>query len=397
MEAYLLDWLNLLLRWLHLIVAIAWIGASFYFIWLDNHLEAPAREEDVMRGVGGELWAVHGGGFYRAEKFRARPPALPERLHWFKWEAYWTWFSGFALLVLIYYVGAELNLVDRSVADISRATAIGIGLATLLGGWLIYDALCKSPMARNDRALSVVLFLLLCLAAWGLTQVFSGRGAYMHFGALLGTIMVANVAMVIIPGHKAMVEAAAAGRDPDPRFGAAGKQRSVHNTYFTLPVVFIMVSGHYAFTYGHRYNWILLILLLAAGALIRVWFVDRHRGAQAWTTLVLAAALLGAVAWIALPRGASTQVVDDWGRVRDVVAKRCASCHSAQPTQPGIMVAPKGIVLETEAQSRAAAALIVQQSVATRVMPPGNITAMTEEERALLGAWAATVTRDPSR
>ena len=393
MEGYVLEWLNLLLRWLHLIVGIAWIGASFYFIWLDDHLETPQRLEDVARGVGGELWAVHGGGFYRAEKFKARPPAMPERLHWFKWEAYWTWISGFALLVLVYYVGADLALIDRSVADIGRGTATAIGLATLIGGWLVYDALCRSPLARSDHALTAALFVLLCLAAWGLTQLFSGRGAYMHFGALLGTIMVANVAMVIIPGHKAMVEAAAAGRDPDPRHGLAGKQRSVHNTYFTLPVVFIMMSTHYAFTYGHRYNWVLLILLLAAGALIRVWFVARHRGTHSWWTLAAAMALLGAVAWIALPVGLSQQPVADWPRVRAIVARRCAVCHSERPTQAGIATAPKGLMLDTEAQARAAAVLIVRQTFATRVMPPGNLTAMTEEERATLGAWATGVAR----
>lgn len=397
MEAYVLEWLNLLLRWLHLIVGIAWIGASFYFIWLDDHLETPLRAEDVARGVGGELWAVHGGGFYRAEKFKARPPAMPDRLHWFKWEAYWTWMSGFALLALVYYVGAELALIDRSVADISRSMAIAIGFATLIGGWIVYDLLCRSPLARNDAALTAVLFLLLCLAAFGLTHIFSGRGAYMHFGALLGTIMVANVAMVIIPGHKAMVAAAAAGRAPDPRHGLAGKQRSVHNTYFTLPVVFIMMSGHYAFTYGHRYNWVLLILLLAAGALIRVWFVARHRGTQSWLTLAIAAGLLAAVAWMALPRELSIAPVAEWSRVNRIVAQRCAVCHSERPTQAGIAAAPKGLLLDTEPQARAAAALIVQQSLVTRVMPPGNLTAMTEEERALLGAWATHAARTQQR
>ena len=397
MEAYALEWLNLLLRWLHLVVGIAWIGASFYFIWLDNHLEAPPRAEDVARGVGGELWAVHGGGFYRAEKFAARPPAMPDRLHWFKWEAYWTWISGFALLVLVYYVGAELTLIDRSIADIGRWTATAIGLAFVIGGWIFYDGLCRSPLAKSDAALTAVLFLLLCVTAWGLTQLFSGRGAYMHFGALLGTIMVANVAMVIIPGHRAMVAAAAAGRDPDPRHALAGKQRSVHNTYFTLPVVFIMVSGHYAFTYGHRYSWVLLILLLAAGALIRVWFVARHRGQQSWLTLAVAAGLLGVAAWIALPRELSMEPVSDWSRVNRIVAQRCTVCHSEQPTQPGIAIAPKGLLLDTEAQARGATALIVQQSFATRVLPPGNLTAMTGEDRKLLGAWATGAARAAGR
>jgi uncharacterized membrane protein len=393
MGAYALEWLNLLVRWLHLIVGIAWIGASFYFVWLDNHLEAPTREADLKRDVSGELWAVHGGGFYHAEKFRARPPSMPANLHWFKWEAYWTWISGFALLVIVYYAGADLHLIDRSVADLSRTAAISIGVGVIAGGWLVYDVLCKSPLARNDKALSALLFILLCIAAWGLTRVFGGRGAYMHFGALLGTIMVANVAMVIIPAHKAMVRAATQGSDPDPQYGIAGKQRSVHNTYFTLPVLFVMMSSHYAFTYGHRYNWALLIALSLAGALIRVWFVDRHKGKQSPLTLLAAGVLLAMVAWAGMPatQSNSGNTANDFTRVREVVSLRCAACHAAQPTQPGIAVAPKGILLDSDAQIRAQAALIVQQSVTTKVMPPGNLTHMTDDERALIARWAASV------
>ena len=392
MEAYALDWLNLLVRWLHLIVGIAWIGASFYFVWLDNHLEPPKNEADAKRGVGGELWAVHGGGFYRAEKFRSRPSAMPENLHWFKWEAYWTWISGFALLVIVYYVGADLNLIDRNIADLSRAAAIGAGIATIAGGWIFYDLLCKSPLARNERTLSAILFVALCFAAWGLTQIFSGRGAYMHFGALLGTIMVANVAMVIIPAHREMVRAAEQGRDPDPRFAIAGKQRSVHNTYFTLPVLFVMMSGHYAFTFGHRYNWLLLIVLSVAGALIRVWFVDRHHGRQSAWTLVAAGVLLSIVIGAGVPTRPSvtTGAPDEFPRVRETMALRCAGCHAASPTLLGLTASPKGILLETDQQIRAQAALIAQQSAATRVMPPGNLTNMTDDERKLIARWAAS-------
>ena len=389
MEPYILEWLNLLLRWLHIITGIAWIGASFYFIWLDNSLEAPTKEGDLQCGVGGELWAVHGGGFYHAEKFRSRPPSIPERLHWFKWEAYWTWLSGFALLIVMYYVSADLHLIDKSVADLSKAAAIAIGVAFIAGGWIIYDLLCKSPLARNNNVLSGVLFVLLCVAAWGLTQIFGGRGAYMHFGAMLGTIMVANVAMVIMPSQRAMVRAAEAGQDPDPRFGIAGKQRSVHNTYFTLPVLFVMMSNHYAFTYGHRYNWALLIALSIAGALIRVWFVDRHKGKQSALTLVAAALLLAAVFWAAMPRSPVASNAVDFKQVQTVIQARCQSCHAQTPTQAGIPSAPKGVLLETEAQIRAQAALIAQQSVTTRVMPPGNLTGMTEDERALIASWAA--------
>jgi uncharacterized membrane protein len=392
-DAFVLDWLNLLIRWLHLITGIAWIGASFYFIWLDNHLESPQRDEDRARGVGGELWAVHGGGFYRAEKFKARPPAMPEHLHWFKWEAYWTWISGFLLLVVVYYIGAELTLIDPAVSKLGRGTAIAIGIGSIVGGWVVYDLLCRSPLARNDGLLTGCLFVLLCAAAYALTQVFSGRGAYMHFGAILGTIMVANVAMVIIPGHKAMVKAAAAGVDPDPRHGIAGKQRSVHNTYFTLPVVFVMMSNHYAFTYAHRYNWVLLILMSVAGALIRVWFVDRHRGKQSWWTLLSAVVMLASIAWVAVPPRASPAGSSDVDQVRAIIAQRCAGCHSEVPTQPAIASPPKGIAFDTITQIRAAAPAILQQSVLTPAMPPGNLTGMSEEERAVLGRWATEAMR----
>jgi uncharacterized membrane protein len=391
MEAYALEWLNLLLRWLHLIVGIAWIGASFYFVWLDNHLEAPKQQSDIDRGIGGDLWAVHGGGFYHAEKFRSRPPAIPEHLHWFKWEAYWTWISGFALLILIYYVGADLHLIDRSVAELSRGAAIAIGLAFIAGGWIVYDLLCRSPLARSERTVSLIMFILLCVAAWGLTKVFGGRGAYIHFGAMLGTIMVANVAMVIMPSQRAMVQAAAEGRDPDPRYGIAGKQRSVHNTYFTLPVLFVMLSSHYAFTYGHRYNWVLLIAISVAGALIRVWFVDRHNGKQSPLTLAGAGVMLALVVWAGMPapRNTPAGATVDFTRVQAIVNTRCVSCHADKPSQAGIAAAPKGVMLETAAQIRAQAALIVQQAVTTRVMPPGNMTGMTDDERALIARWAA--------
>ena len=393
MEAYALEWLNLLVRWLHLITGIAWIGASFYFVWLDNHLEPPKRQSDIERDVGGELWAVHGGGFYHAEKFRARPPAMPARLHWFKWEAYWTWISGFALLVIVYYASADLYLIDRNVADLSRASAIAIGIGSIAGGWIVYDLLCKSPLARNERALTTVLFALICFAAWGLAQVFGGRGAYMHFGAMLGTSMVANVAMIIIPAHKEMVRAAERGQDPDPRFGLAGKQRSVHNTYFTLPVLFVMMSSHYAFTFGHRYNWALLIAMTVAGALIRVWFVDRHKDRQSPLTLIASAALLAIVIWAGMPatQQSSGGSVPDFARARQVLTQRCMSCHAAHPKQPGIAAAPKGVVFDTDVRIQAQAALILQQTVTTRVMPPGNLTGMTEDERALIARWAASV------
>jgi len=387
MQAYLLDWLNLLLRWAHLVVGIAWIGASLYFIWLDNSLEDPKRAEDRERGVAGELWAVHGGGFYHAQKYRLAPPTLPERLHWFKWEAYWTWITGFALLVLIYYVNAETYLVDPAVMALTKAQAIGIGLGSLIAGLAVYEGLCRSPLGRNNAALAALLLALLAGAAWGLSLVFSGRGAYIHYGAILGTIMVANVAHIIIPGQRELVRAKQEGREPDPRHAVAGKQRSVHNTFFTLPVLFVMISSHYAMTFGSRWSWLVLVALTVSGALIRVWFVMRHKGgAPAWP-LVAGIALLAATAALLVPRSAGGGAEARFADIQRVMAQRCASCHAATPSFAGLPQPPKGIVLDTPERIRAQAQLIHQQTVLSRVMPPGNITGMTVEERALLDSW----------
>ncbi|MEZ5594604.1 MAG: urate hydroxylase PuuD [Gammaproteobacteria bacterium] len=266
MEAYLIDWLSLAARWLHLITGIAWIGASFYFVWLDNHLLPPRDPNDSARGIGGEVWSVHGGGFYQAQKFKVAPAFLPEPLHWFKWEAYWTWMSGTFLLALIYWYGAEIYLIDPAVAALSKPVAIAIGIGTIVLGWLVYDVLCKSRLGQNDRLLGVAVCLFTVLVAYGLCQVFSGRGAFIHYGAMLGTIMVANVFFVIMPGQRELVSATEAGRTPDPTPGLKAKQRSVHNTYFTLPVLFVMISNHYAMTYGHAYNWLILLAISLIGA-----------------------------------------------------------------------------------------------------------------------------------
>ena len=382
MEAYLLEWLNLALRWAHVIVGIAWIGASLYFIWLDDHLE-PSRNP----ALAGELWAVHGGGFYRAEKYRLAPPAMPASLHWFKWEAYWTWITGFALLVLMYYASAELYLIDPQVMALSKGAAIGWGLAWIVGGMGVYEALCRSPLGRHDLALSAVLLLALAAAAWGLTQMFSGRGAFIHYGAILGTIMVANVAHVIIPGQRRMVEAMRAGREPDPKDGIAGKQRSVHNTYFTLPVVFAMISNHYAMSFGHRWSWLALVLLTVAGALVRVWFVMRHKGrAPAWVWIggvLIAVAAAALIAPEMQQRGPAVK----FSEVRQVIDQRCVSCHAERPSFPGFAEAPKGVKLDAPERIRAAALSIHQQTVLSRAMPPGNLTGLTDEERRLLDRW----------
>ena len=382
MEAYLIEWANLLLRWAHVIVGIAWIGASFYFIWLDDHLE-PARDAKLA----GELWAVHGGGFYRAEKFKLAPAQLPARLHWFKWEAYWTWITGFALLSAMYYANAELYLIDPHVLPLSKAAAIGIGVGSLVAGLAVYEGLCRSPLARNDLLLSLVLLIALALAAWGLTRVFSGRGAFLHYGAILGTIMVANVAHVIIPGQRRMVAAMSAGRAPDPKDGLMGKQRSVHNTYFTLPVVFTMISNHYAMTFGHRFAWLVLVALTLAGALVRVWFVMRHKGrAPAWVWIA-GVAFVAAAALLIAPHRPAQQGTVAFPDVKKVIDTRCLACHAEKPAFQGLAEAPKGVRLDSAQRIRAQALQIHQQTVLSRAMPPGNLTGLTEDERALLDRW----------
>ena len=390
METYIVDWLGLLVRWAHFIVGVAWIGASFYFIWLDNHLEAPKVAADRERGVSGELWAVHGGGFYQAQKYQVAPPALPETLHWFKWEAYTTFITGFFLLCLVYYYGASTQLIDPAVAELSPAAAIAIGVGSIAGGWLVYDVLCRSPLGQNEKLLALVMALLLAAAAWGLCQVFGGRGAYIHFGAIIGTIMVANVFFVIIPGQRELVKAKREGRLPDAVHGLSGKQRSVHNTYFTLPVLFTMISSHYAMTFGHRWNWLILVALSLAGALIRVWFVLRHKGRASPVPLVAGLALLaGTAIAIAPPRAPAAPAGETvvLAEVKAIIDRRCASCHAAKPTQEGFATAPKGFRLDSERLIRANAAFIHQQTVTQRVMPPGNITEMTDDERELVRRW----------
>ena len=387
MEAYLLEWLNLLLRWLHVIAGIAWIGSSFYFIWLDNSLRPSATGGE--EGVAGEVWSVHGGGFYHARKFTTAPSPLPEPLHWFKWEAYTTWISGFFMTALIYWYGAGIYLIDPGVMALTPAAAVAIAVAFLVGGWVVYDLLCKSPLGNDDRALSVAVFGFVCLLAWGLCQVFGGRGAFIHFGAVLGTIMVANVAMVIIPGQRRMVAALEKGEPVNPDDGRKGKQRSVHNTYFTLPVLFTMTSNHYAMTYSHEYNWLILIAISLAGALIRVYFVARHTGTAGPAPLAGAAVLFVAVIVAVAPR----PVVSDSGsvasiaEVRGVVLARCTNCHADEPSHPSFAAAPAGIVLETDDDILANAAVLHQQTVVLRAMPIGNLTGITEDERALIDRW----------
>ena len=397
MSAYLLEWLSLLGRWLHLVAGIAWIGSSFYFIWLDNHLVTPTDPALARRGVAGELWSVHGGGFYNAHKYRVAPETLPPVLHWFYWEAYTTFLSGFFLLCLLYYGQAEVYLVDPTVSAVSKPAAIAIGIAFLIGGWLIYDGLCRSPLGRNARALAIALTVLLSAAAWALCHLFSGRGAYMEFGAMLGTIMVANVFFVIIPGQRELVRAKQEGREPDPKHGIAGKLRSTHNTYFTLPVLFVMISHHYAMTYGARENWLVLIAICAAGVSMRLYFVARHKAHERnGRTSLLPAALglltLAGVAFALMPRprggDARGGLAANGGfvRIQAIVAQRCISCHSPNPTQSGFTAAPNGLLLDTPERILAHTEQMRQQ-IATRAMPLGNITGITEEERTEMLTW----------
>jgi uncharacterized membrane protein len=389
MEAYITDWLNLLMRWVHMITGIAWIGSSFYFVWLDNHLEPPKSEADRDKGVGGELWSVHGGGFYHAQKYKVAPTVLPETLHWFKWEAYTTWMSGMFLVILVYWYGASVYLIDPSVAALTPQVAVAISAAFIVAGWVVYDLLCKSPLGQRDGLFAGILLVLSAALAWGLCQVFGGRGAYIHFGAVLGTIMVANVFFVIIPGQKKMLAAAERGESPDPLPGIRAKQRSVHNTYFTLPVLFTMTSNHFAMTYSHEYKWSILIAISLAGALIRMYFVARHTGSASLVPVIAAVVLLLIVAAAIAPRSnaATAGGIADFAAVRSVVQERCTTCHAAAPTHPGFQAAPGGVLLETDRQIVAEALRIHQQTVITRVMPIGNLTEMTEEERLVIDQW----------
>lgn len=404
MEAFLLaygtEWLNLIVRWLHLITGIAWIGASFYFVWLDNNIRPPKPGSELAnKGVSGELWAVHGGGFYNPQKYLVAPKELPEELHWFKWEAYTTWLSGFSLLFIVYYFNASAMMIDKSVADLSSWQAIGIGLGTLLVGWTVYDLLCRSPLGKRDGLLGIIMFVFIVAAAYVLSKLLSGRAAYIHVGAMIGTMMVGNVLMLIIPGQRKLVDAMLQGKSPDPIHGQKAKQRSVHNNYFTLPVLFIMISNHYGMTYNHAYNWLVLAFIMAAGVLIRHFFNLRHKGITNWAYPAAGVALLLAVAIAIAPKPPAKVAAADpalsaaeaeaaqFSKVQGIIKQRCVSCHAAAPTQPGFAAAPAGIRLDTPELIRQNAVKVNMQAVQLKAMPIGNMTQMTEEERAVVGAW----------
>ena len=390
MIPYVLDWLSLLMRWAHLIAGISWIGASFYFVWLDDSLTPPAHEEDAHNGVLGELWSVHGGGFYHNQKFLTGPKRepLPRDLHWFYWEAYSTWITGVAMLAIVYWVGADAFLIDRSVLDLTTGQAIAISIAVIAIGWFVYDGLCRWFETRPIVLwCSVAAFLL--FADWGLFHIFSGRGAAIHLGSIIGAIMVANVLFIIIPGQKRMLTQIRAGEAPDPRPGRLGKMRSVHNTYLTLPVLFLMISNHYPMTYSGPNGWWIVAALCAAGVLVRRFFVLSHKHRYVVGLPVAAAVLIAGLAIAIVPRtpAVSSGPQVSYADIAPIVAQRCAVCHAAQPTQPGFASAPAGVLLDTPERIRVNARRAYDQAVATRAMPLGNLTRMTDAERAEFGAW----------
>jgi len=389
-DPYLVDWLDLVFRWFHVTAAIVWIGTSFYFVALDNHLTEPREERDRERGVGGEAWEIHGGGLYRVEKFRVAPQQLPEPLHWFKWEAYWTWISGFTLFTVLYYLQPHTYLIDSSVANLTAWEAIAISIGGLVLAWLVYDALCRTVGQRSGLALALLVLGVVVATAYGSSRLFAARAAYLQVGAMLGTIMVANVFFSIIPAHRELIRAKEAGREPDPALNALGKQRSVHNNYLTLPVLFAMLAGHFPFTYGHAHSWLILVCLMAIGAWIRHYFNNRHAGRTLWwIPLSAAAALAGLALWLrpASTPAAATPVA--FARVFPIVEQRCAFCHSLHPRSTQFTSAPRGIVLDTPQEIASQARLIKTVAVDSTLMPFGNATRMTAAERRLLGEWIA--------
>jgi uncharacterized membrane protein len=373
------------------VAGIVWIGTSFYFVALDNHLGRPRVEEP---DVAGESWEIHGGGFYRISKYRIAPEELPEPLHWFKWEAYTTWLSGFGLLVVLYYLNADTYLIDKSVADVPVAAAIGVSLIGLAAAWVVYDLACM--LFRSDLVVGLLLVALTAASAYGASQVFSGRAAYLQVGAMLGTIMAANVLFNIIPAHWELIRAKQAGRNPDPAPALEAKRRSVHNNYLTLPVVFTMISNHFAFTYEHDHAWLVLVALMLIGAWIRHFFNLRHAGRTVWWIPVSAvvAALALAIAMRPDEGGggsmpAGRNVTD--ARAQAIVRQRCVPCHSQSPSEPGFSAPPAGIAFDTLDEIKTHADAIEEQAVRSKAMPLGNATGMTDTEREQLGAWIASL------
>lgn len=389
MSAFILDWLNLIFRWAHLVVGIGWIGTSFYFIALDLSLR---KRERMNEGVYGTAWEVHGGGFYHVEKYLVAPQELPPDLVWYKWEAYLTWVTGFALLVVQYYWNANAYLIDRAVLPLLPSQAIVISVLSLVAGWFIYDQLCRSPIGKNPTLLAVAVFVLIVAAAYMFTHVYSGRGALIHVGSFVGTIMAVNVFGVIIPNQKKITASLLAHQPPDPALGAMGKQRSVHNNYLTLPVLLMMVSNHYPMLSSHLYSWLIVALILVVGGTVRH-FLNRHDAGDpfariAWTLPVTAVALAVTI-YLTAPRSeaslAGIEVSD--GEVLKIIGTHCVMCHTAYPSHEGFDAPPKEMILGTLADVRKHADQVLAQAVFGDTMPLGNETGMTEEERLKLGAW----------
>jgi uncharacterized membrane protein len=392
MESYLLDWANLLLRWAHVITAIAWVGSSFYFVFLDSSLTPPVDEDLKKQGVSGELWAVHGGGFYHPVKFNVSPPKLPEHLHWFYWESYTTWLTGFGLFTVSYLWNASTYLIDKSLMNWTPGAAIGVALSFMVVFWVLYDAICQvfGQRKNGDAIVGALVLVLVCVASWLACHWFAGRAAFLLVGAMIGTAMSANVFFWIIPGQKKVIASIKAGQPVDPIHGMRGKQRSVHNTYFTLPVLFAMLSNHYSFTWNHPQNWLVLILMMFAGAAIRQFFVMRHGYKLGRNRHPLPYALAG-IAVIVIVAGwlrpdtstgavaAAPQAVT-YQQVQKVLEQRCYMCHGPQ-------VQMKNVRLDSPEGVRQHAQAVYQQAVVTKLMPMNNATGITEAERAAIGQW----------
>lgn len=400
--AVMWEWLAFAVKWLHVITGIAWIGSSFYFIALDLGLR---KSDNLPKGAHGEEWQVHGGGFYHVRKFLVAPEAMPEHLTWFKWESYMTWLSGFAMLVIIYYFGADLFLVDRTVMELENWQAISISIGSLALGWVIYDALCKSKFGDDNTRLMVLLFMLLVVMAWGYTQVFSGRAAFLHLGAFTGTVMSGNVFFIIMPNQRIVVADLMAGRVPDAKYGKIAKQRSTHNNYLTLPVIFMMISNHYPLAFATKYNWIIAALVFLMGVTIRHYFNSRHSrsGNPTWTWLATAI-LFVLAAWLStIPRDQADVLeqtnlqnhfaaTEGFQQVSDTVMGRCSMCHASEPSWEGMIVPPKNLRLETNGQIAAHAREIYLHAGRSHAMPPGNVSGITSKERKQIVQWYEAAT-----